>query len=231
MPRTITMSLGIINIPHKVGAKRWESCWKETALRAQIFGVNESGSRAQRNLYRELARKAGYGYYGLWKSPNPIFWDKRTYEFVRGQVTQLHGRSSGRLARRYPGFNAPRYQTEVILKDREGQEYAFICVHWASRFHVTRRFYARARFLSARTASRTVRHHKKAGRIVGFGGDTNISGRIYNPQVTWLYSQGVDKLGVAVPRKYKLSQLRSRRFDAPTDHKHGIAGSALVTIP
>lgn len=222
----------IINVPTKVGADAWERCWHEAADRADIFGINEAFNPHAKRLYRGLARQHGYGQYGTRQTGNPIFWDRDVYRKVSGRVHTIHGSSGGLLARRWPGFNAERQITDVVLRHRDTrQEVAVLNTHWVpngGRVPSIWRTWARRK--SKRLTRKLIRAHLAAGRVVVFMGDTNIREEIgLTKRMVWLRGVGIDKAGIAVPRGMRVRRKRARLFAAPTDHKHGVAFRATVT--
>jgi hypothetical protein len=217
-----------INIPIKVGEKAWEECFRETAARAPYFGVNECLSREQRALYDHLADELGLGHYGLF-GPNPVFWDQKKYRRIAGRQYQLHkGRKS-----KYAGYNAARYATVVVLEDREtGEQVTVVNAHLVPRgAKVPARWRARVRAQSLVKLTWIVQRHVRAGRAVVVMGDTNMDRPPKIPGVRWIAggTSGVDKIGVALPKRWKVANVHASEYDAPTDHKHGrVAQADLV---
>lgn len=228
-PRTVDIDPGFINIPSKVGQKAWESCWRKTATRASIFGVCENFTRKQRGTYRAQAKRHNYGVFGL-SSPNPIFWDRSLYKKLSGRVITLHAGAKDSWARRFPGFNAERKMSELILADWSGQEYAVLCSHWVPEQNVSLAFKLSARRASKKKTRELIRYHRSLGRIVIFMADTNIYRRINLAGMIWMRKRGIDKIGVAVPGNMHVTDAESETFPAPTDHKRGVAGSATIVI-
>lgn len=221
------MKLGVINIPYKVGPAAWEKCWTETADRAEVFGVNESFTKAQRRLYLRLAKEAGYGQYGTRVTPNPVFWDRSKWRRVEASVYEIHGR--GPLFRLFPGFNESRYVTEVVLRHRRRQrEIVVLNTHWVPEGRkVTAAFRDKARAESKAMVARLMRKHVAAGREVFLVGDLNIHASFVLPVLgfRWARAVGVDKVGVAVPLDREVVRAEADTFPAPTDHKHGVVAT------
>lgn len=214
---------GVINIPVKVGARAWRRCFGLMARSCGIFGVNECLSQNQRALYIKLVRRLGLGQYGVRISPNPIFWDKTKYRFVSGRQIRLHGAGDSAKARRWPGFNAARYTTEVVLEViATGQEIVVFNTHWApDGKKVPRWWLIRARRASKKALNSRIAYHTAQGRDTLVMGDFNVFRPFILGVVRWLRGKGVDKIGIALSRM-RLVRYRVRLIPAPTDHKHGI---------
>lgn len=225
------MRVAVINVPTKVGAAAWERCFRETAERAPIFGINETISREAKRLYFDLSRDMGYGRAGLWTSPNPIFYDKDQYEYVESRIHELHPRGSSPLARRFPGFNDARSVTDLVLRDKNtNKQIAVLCTHWVPEGQkVPKAWRAWARNESRRKIRKLIRHHLRHGRIVYLMGDTNIGGLIDMGvrRFKWIRPEGIDKIGVAVPKGTVLKDCNYRKYGAPTDHGAGVVARAI----
>lgn len=227
----LTLLIACMNVPTKVGRAAWAENFDKLVDRAGIFGINEAGSPRAKRLYRRLARARGYGYYGLWLGPNPVFWNKRQYAFHSGAHVRLHARNTDWRARRWPGFNAARYATVVVLKPRSGGPLVtFICWHFvAPGRKVDSQWRARMRRRSIAKVAAIVEHHHDAGRIVAGAGDANIKPPFdVVPGWEWVHGEGVDKVGVIAPAGSVISDFARVTFAARTDHRHG--KSAVVTI-
>lgn len=224
------MSIATINVPVSVGAAAWERCIRETAARAHLFGVNETKSREQINLYRQFAREHELGTAGLDGSGNAVFWRKSVYLKISSRVVPLHPRGTGALARRYPGFNDARSVTEVVLMDKRTSEVVvMLCTHWVPegrKVPVAWRLWARNK--SKRKIRKMIRFHRKWGRTVFLVGDTNIAGPVdmHVRGFKWIRSEGIDKIGVAVPKGTTLKTSDYHKYGAPTDHGAGVVASA-----
>lgn len=230
-PQIVTLLVACLNIPTKVGRAAWVDNFLKLVDRADIFGINEAGSLRAKLTYRKLAIQRGYGYYGLWRGPNPVFWDKRVYEFHSAAQVRLHARGTGWRARRWPGFNGARYATIVTLKPRSGGPLVtFINWHFvAPGPKIEPGWRARMRASSIAKIAAIVEHHHNAGRIVVGVGDANIKGPF---EVTdgweWVHVEGVDKTGVVAPPGSEIASSGAATFAARTDHKYG--RSAAITI-
>ena len=219
-----SLRLAVVNIPHKIGADRWEACWDGARRRSAIFGVNESLRGDQRDLYAALAEDTKVGHSGLRQTPNPIFWKKKRFEKVSGEVHQIHGKAAGPLARRFPGFNAERDVNEVVLRQKENdREVAVLNTHWVPNGRkVNPVWRMKMRRKSKKLVRDLVRKHKRAGRPVFVMGDTNLFLPFWMPQdFKWYRARGIDKLGGTLPGK-------GRAYPAPTDHKHGVKATATL---
>lgn len=228
----LRLLIAVINVPRKVGRKAWIRCFKLTAQRAHLFGMNEAGWLPQKRVYQRLARQLGLTFWGLFRGPNPVFWDPDIFRKLSARQIKLHARAKGRLAQRWIGFNAARYLTEVVLRHIATKTIiAVLNTHlvppgpkvepwWRARMR--KRSLARIRSL--------VHAHLAAGRIVVLMGDHNLLGKLDIPGVTWLVFEGVDKLAIAVPAGVSLDGFSIDDFLAPTDHKRGHAAEAHLTI-
>lgn len=222
-----SMRVAVVNVPIKVGP----AAWRESFDRADVlsrdgaFGVNETLSPKQRELYRELAKKRNLGWFGL-RTGNAVFWDKARWKRIRGEVVTLHARGESALARRYPGYNAARTATVVVLEDREtGDQVTIICTHWAPQGKkVPAAWGAWARREAKRQIRAVMAGHQASGRVVFLIGDLNVKAvvRMGLTGFRWLRRYGVDKIGVAVPAGTRFVSGSAKVFKAPTDHKHGV---------
>jgi endonuclease/exonuclease/phosphatase family metal-dependent hydrolase len=234
---TLHLLVAVMNIPTKVGARAWAIDFDKLADRADVFGINEAGSVRAKRLYRRLAKERGYSSWGLWRGPNPIFWDTRLYRLHSARQVRLHRRGRGRLARRFPGFNGARYVTVVTLVHRAtGREITFMCWHFvAPGWKVRAAWRAKMRRRSIATVREIEDAELAEGRpVVGFG-DTNLRDPFdLGDGWLWLRGDGVDKLGVAVPEDVRLDGYAARQsviaFPALTDHKHGISAAIPLKI-
>lgn len=234
---TLHLLVAMMNIPTKMGAHAWAVDFDKLADRADVFGINEAGSVRAKRLYRRLARERGYGYFGLFIGPNPVFWDRRLYQLYSATQVRLHGRGKGRLAVKFPGFNGPRYVTVVVLEHLgTGRKVTVLCWHFvAPGWKVLAGWRARMRKRSIARVAAIVKHHLEAGRaVVGFG-DTNLRNEFdLVDGWLWLRGDGVDKLGVAVPDNVHLDGYAARLsvvpFPALTDHKHGVSAAVPLKI-
>jgi len=214
------LSTAAINIPIKVGATNWAWCWLGAYSYGAIFGVNESLTKKQRDVYAD--RMAGspqpVAQFGLRQTPNPVFWRKERFQRIYGKIHKLHKAGTGPLAKKYPGYNAARYVTEVVLRQRvDGREFAVLNTHLVPNGpKVDKTWRKKARRKSKRDLRQLVRKHKKAGRGVIVMGDMNLYKPFKMPPgFKWIRKFGIDKIGSTVPGNASL-------FAAPTDHKHGV---------
>lgn len=230
--RRAALRVGVINIPTKVGPTAWLDCWTLTADRCGIFGVNEVFHPNAKALYLELAKEHGYSQYGTRGGPNPVFFDRKRWRRVSGRLHRIHGR--GDRFGRWPGFNESRYVTDVVLARRRrpgAPEVAVLCTHWVPNGRkVTAIFRAAARRQSKKLVEQLMREHQAAGRIVYVIGDTNIARtfKLRGRGFEWIRGKGIDKVGVAVPRRFVVGKTSVDVFDAPTDHHHGVATTAQI---
>ena len=218
--------VAIINITVGAGQANWEKAFLAAAARSEIFGVNECLTQKQRETYRRLAKKAGLSHYGT-GTPNPIFWDRSKYGFVRANTYKLHGAGPNR---RYPGFNAERYATVVILEHIEtGEEITIICTHWVPRGKKVPEWWRRlAREKSRVKIANIARNHMKDRRKVILIGDLNVAGAYeIITRAKYIVSSGVDKIVVFPERKVKKAKVQ--RFDAPVDHGGGVSATVWWT--
>lgn len=224
------MRIAIINVPTKVGAVAWERCFRETATRAPLFGINEVIAREAKRLYAAQSKTMGYGHAGLVNSPNPVFYNKALYDRMEVRVHTLHARGTSPLARRYEGFNDARSVSEVVLMERDTHKQIVVLnTHWVPEGKkVPAAWRAWARSESKRKVRKLIRFHMKHGRIVYLIGDTNIAGVIDMGirRFKWIRSEGIDKIGVAVPKGTTLKTSDYHKYGAPTDHGAGVIASA-----
>ena len=227
--RSFRLRATTINIPVQVGRGNWEACWLKAKRQGPLFGAQECFNKAQKSLYRRLAKEHGWGKFGV-GHPNPVFWDKNVYEKIDGRVIMLHDEATGPLAKKKPGFNAARYMTEVVLRHKgTGLIVVVLNFHWVPEQFVNPVFKAMARRKSKKKARKRIRLHKKLGRIVVPMGDTNIYERISLAGTRWMRPKGIDKLGVAIPSNMVIVELGCDPFEAPTDHKRGYKGEAVIS--
>lgn len=226
--KTFELTATTINIPVQVGSTSWAKCWLKAKKQGPLFGSQECFAQGQKALYRRLAKRHGWGKFGV-GHPNPVFWDKNVYEKIDARVIMLHAESKGKLARKKPGFNAERYMTEVVLRHKTtGLIVVVENFHWVPEQFVTAIFRASARHKSKKIARDRIKLHKSMGRIVVPMGDSNIYKRIKLAGTVWMRALGIDKLGVAVPPKMKVVKATNDPFQAPTDHKRGYKGQATI---
>lgn len=225
------LRIGTINVPTKVGPNNWETCFRRMATRADIFGINEVGSKHAKALYNRVKDDEGFSQFGLFRGTNPVFWNVGKYRLVHGRSHRIHGAARGRLARRFPGFNAERTLTEVVLAQRAGgPEIAVLYTHWvAPGWKVNPIWRRRMRARSKSLLRELVREHWAAGRIVVPMGDFNLRLPFWVIRgFRWLRGRGVDKVGILAPAGIAVTA-DVDVFPAPTDHKHGVAVDVDLT--
>lgn len=214
------LNVAVINAPIKVGADNWAKCWNRAHANSAVFGINESLTKKQRDVYRVQMAKSPkpVGQFGLHQTPNPIFWRKDRFRKLSGKVHQIHPSNTGPLADKYPGFNAARYITEVVLLQKvDKREFTILNTHLVPNGpKVNDKWRKKARRKSKRDLRQLVRKHKKAGREVIVMGDMNLYKPFKMPPgFKWIRKFGIDKIGSTLPGTASL-------FEAPTDHKHGV---------
>lgn len=224
--------VGVINVPIKVGPRKWAACWRIMARRTGVFGVNESLSRRQRLVYAALTTSRHWGQYGLWASPNPIFWNRETWRKVPGSGAVIKLHDAGPWAHDFPGYNASRYATVVTLERRRSKiQHTIICTHLVSDGAKNPRpWRIQVRETSTSQLRNLVDGFTDNGNVVWLFGDMNIKapfpmGRRFH----WVRGVGIDKVGVAVPRGYHEPRGTFTLPPAPTDHKHGLVAHVELT--
>lgn len=218
------LRLASINVPTSVGRDAWVECFEATASRADIFGAQEVFTRRAKRTFIRQAKRYGLSQHGIGKGPNPIFWDTAKYRRKHAGHYQLHGARRSR----WVGFNAARSASVVVLEpiNQDGPDVTVINTHWVPRGpKVAAWWRSRARKRSRRIVGHLVAAHVARGRVVVVMGDFNMDTPPDLPEVTWLVGarSGVDKIGVAVPRGYRIGTRQAEHYPAPTDHKHGVA--------
>lgn len=235
----LLLRVAFMNIPTKVGWRAWRANFRALDERGQVFGINEAGARRAKALYAVLAKRRRLGYFGLWIGPNPIFWDRRRYRLHSAAQVKLHGRAPGWRSLRWPGFNAARYVTVVVLEPLDGGPLeTYLNWHWvAPGPKVDEKWRARMREISDRKVTEIIEHHRAAGRIVVGFGDINLrDAPDLGGHVIWLREQGVDVLCIALPDGVQLATTVARAraqvdvFEADTDHKHGVSADIPLEI-
>lgn len=226
------VAVGLINIPIKVGKRAWCRCFGLMLRQTDIFGVNESLTVRQRRLYRQIAREKGWAWAGS-TGPNPVFWNRRKYHLISARRVRLHPAGTSRRARLFPGYNAAREVTEVVLgvNGHPGTEVAILCWHGVpGGIRVPRAWRDEMRALTKARIAWLTDKHLGAGRIVFSVADTNIFRAFALGAIRWLRGRGVDKVGVAVPRNVQITAPRAYTFRAPTDHRHGVVGVVRLIV-
>jgi hypothetical protein len=220
---------GFINVPSGVGRAAWVECFEATAERAPIFGMCEIHTRAAKKTMLTQARRYGLSQHGLFKGPDPIFWDTSRYRRIHANHYRLHGAR----ASRWVGFNAARYANVVVLRPRkdDGPDVTVICTHWVPRGpKVAAWWRTKARKRSRDKVAHLVAAHAARGRVVVVMGDFNMDTPPRLPEMTWLVGvrHGVDKIGVTVPRGWRIKARTADRFRAPTDHRFGVSAEVEI---
>lgn len=227
----LRLDVALTNIPTRVGRDAWSKCFRLMAGSASIFGINEAFSKDAKRLYLDLAEQHQLAQYGTSVTPNPVFWSSSEYRKVSARPLKLHGAATGVLARRYPGYNAGRYLTEVVLAPvGGGPEVAVLNWHLVpGGLKVNPLWRRKVRKKSKRKIRDLARKHTAAGRVVVGMGDANIV-KPFNviPGWRWLRGRGIDKLGVAAPPGHAITNVTAHTYPAPTDHRIGIAAGAVV---
>jgi hypothetical protein len=214
--KALRLTVALINVPVKVGAASWEACFR-LAAKSPIFGLNESSTRRQRELYAALSEKIGFSHSGLRNCTNPIFWDADRFTKLFSEVHEIHPAGTGPLADKYPGFNAARTINEVVLADSAGHEFAVLCTHFVPNgVKVNSAWRDKVRKESKRALRKLAQEHREAGRKVVVMGDMNM----YEPfrlgkGIRWYRKFGIDKIGGT-------GKGSAKTFKAPTDHKRGV---------
>lgn len=224
------LRVAVCNVPTSVGPKAWRECFTETAKRGDIFGINEAHSPRQKITFRRLAKRQGLRKVGL-TGPNPLFNDPAEWRRTHASVHRLHG--PGPLARRWPGFNAPRYATVAVYEPvrDDGPAVTVINAHLVPRGpKVPSRWREKARQRAVDHLDRLIAAHTDRGRVVIPLGDFNMDEAPDLEDVVWVVGahHGVDKIGVAVPAGWRIAARQGDRFPAPTDHGGGV--TAVIEI-
>lgn len=224
------VSVGTINVPANKGVAAALECFERTAAQVPDFGMNEVGNSLIKDRLQEHRLDEHHGQWGLYQGPNPIFWDWREFRPVDGTKIhhKIHEKARGKKAHKYPGYNGPRFVTEVVLEkydgDDEDLEVARIHTHWVPNGRKVNAWWRnKMRRKSKLFVKALILKHLKAGRIVVVTGDLNIRlpFSFGIPGFVWLKGFGVDKIGAVAPRGYRIINKKSGRFRAPTDHKYG----------
>lgn len=222
------MRVAAVNVPYSVGLRSWLRCFRLALRHAPIAGFNEILTRAQKAALMTVVVARGLGVAAL-RSPNPIIWKRRVLKRKWSRVVRLHDGATGRLAARYPGFNAARFATIGVWKHRKRDlTFGMVLVHFvpAPTPKIDNIWRTSARE-QAITKTQALVDEIHALGIVGFLlGDFNDFEPIDFDHVRWIRGHGVDKVGVILPEGVRLEDAEFALFDAPTDHKHGIAARA-----
>lgn len=226
------ISIGMINVPTKMGTRGYEECYERTSARCDIFGMNEVFARFAKRTVIQESRQHGNAQWGTGRGPNPLFWDETKYRKRWASQHLLHGR--GPRYAQYPGFNERRKATVVVLEDlmdTSNPDTTVINTHLlalASR-KIGMVWGRRARKRSLRLIRDIVREHLEAGRIVILMGDMNMRLPFWvNRRFTWVRGRGIDKIGIAVPKGYRVVKKEFSLFAAPTDHQHGVEADIWI---
>lgn len=222
-----SLGVAVINVPIKVGRDAWEECF-DLAAQSAVFGFNETLSAAQRAVYatKVAQHRRPLAHFGL-TSPNPIFYREKRFRFVSGKVHQIHGKAPGPLAQEYPGYNAARYITELVLRQKaDGTEFAFLNTHLVPNGKkVNPLWRAVVRRKSIKMLNELTQKHIDASRVVVVMGDMNIYEPFKMPaRFRWYRPKGIDKIGGTRPGE-------AETFEAPTDHKRGVRAQISLKKP
>lgn len=222
-----------MNIPTQVGALNWGRAFRRMFNRpgANVGMAQEVFTGRAKALAKRIAKRKGWGSFGVANSPNPIFYDKRVWEKVDGYIHRIHGRLS--KADQYPGFNGARYITVLVLKNKvTGRVETFVNTHLVPEGpKVTEAERRAARRKSKKALKEIGREHVALGRTVWIGGDMNWAKpfRLAIPGFRWIRRRGIDKGGVAPGKGLRFIRASYDAFPAPeVDHKHGIQFTAVI---
>lgn len=225
---TVKVRVAACNVPTSVGLRAAEDCFEATAAHGDVIAFQEIFARRTKKAYVRLARRYGLSQYGLFKGPNPLMWDAAKYERRAASHYRLHGSRRSR----WVGFNAARYATVVVLRPKQGApDVTVINTHWVPRGpKVAAWWRTRARKRARDKVAHLVAAHAARGRVVVVMGDFNMDTPPRLPEVTWVVGvrHGVDKIGVTVPRGYRIAARTADRFQAPTDHRHGVSAEVEI---
>lgn len=235
--RSLSLSVACMNIPTKVGPAKWRTCFNKLAAAGDVISINEAGSLKAKRLYNRLKNQHHMSQFGLFRGPNPIFWDVRKFAKVSAKQIRLHARGTGALARRFPGFNGARFMTVVVLQPldaeghRLGPEVAFLNWHFvAPGPKVPAAWRARKRRQSEAKVRAERAKHIAAGRIVVGNGDANEDAFDLADADWWIHDDGPDLMFVAVPAGVEVTHVLPGLIPAPTDHKRGKRADLTFTI-
>lgn len=223
------LAVATINIPIKVGAEAWAECVVKAMNNGDVIVLNEILSQRQRDVVLDVIERNGYAQYGIRQNPNPVLWDASKFKLVAGRVVEIHGK--GPWAKRFPGYNAERYFTVVVLRpvsmgDDDSRDFVVIGLHWVSGGSKLPSAWRGAMRLRSQVLLRRVLWQcRRKGMVAVVMGDTNIAApfKIRVPGFRWVRGKGIDKVGLLLPRKVRRGISRFRLFFAPTDHKYGVA--------
>lgn len=223
--------VGTVNVPVKVGPRAWTRCWRIMSRKTGAFGVNESLSRRQRAVYAALCVRRGWGQYGLRNSPNPIFYKRECWNKVpgTGRVVELH--PAGPWERTYPGYNAARYATLVVLERRSGQRHAFVATHLVSAgSKVPAPWREQVRADSLAQLRELVDDLTDLGLVVWLLGDMNLGPAFdMGDRFQWVRGLGIDKVGVSLPGGITLGDHGFDLVRVPSDHPNAVVCRVHLT--
>ncbi len=225
------VKIGCINIPTSVGQESWRDCFEAASSRSEVFGVNEVLSDSAKRIYSSMSEEKRYGHYGLAQGPNPIFWDRSHYTIGDSGTEDIHGR--GPFYSRWPGFNEARQLTWVILRPRgsseaDRDEFMVVNTHWVPNgTKVPNAWRLLVRAQSKRALRKVVRGSMRDGMPCFVVGDMNIyeEFRVIR-RFEWIRGVGIDKVGLALPKRLTRGDCSFDMYPAPTDHKRGVAAVA-----
>lgn len=225
-----TLPVATINIPRKIGPGAWTACLVKAMSEGKVVVANEILTQNQKRVALDVAEKRGYAQSGVRQCPNPIFWDASKFRLVAARVVTIHG--EGPWAKRWPGYNAKRTMNVAVLRplsmadDDDSRDFCVIGLHWVSAGRkVPSAWRARMRVRSRFLLAQVLWTCWRKGMVAVVMGDMNIPEpfAVRVPGFRWVRGIGLDKIGLLIPRGFKRGVSRFHKFDAPTDHKYGIA--------
>lgn len=229
---TLLLRASTINIPTSAGRKAWRRALAIATRHGDLTGAQEVFSPRAKALFVWLARHLGLRQFGLVYSPNPIFSDPDVWRRTRGNVHKLHGRGPLKYFRKWSGFNAARYATVAIYEhtNADAPLVTHLNTHLVPRGPKVPDWWRdQVRRISIEKITDIVAAHLAAGRVVLLTGDFNMEDAPKIPGVQWLWDDGVDKIGIAVPEGVDVARFIAHTFDAPVDHRHGVAAAITIT--
>lgn len=234
-PRTMELHVATINVPGSVGPEAWKRCFELVFQHGRDFaGANEIGRPGAKAMFARIAKALGREQFGTFRGPNPIVSNRARWKRTGGRTWRLHAAGASALARKWVGFNGPRYATVTTnrpVKAPFTPEVTAIQTHWVPRGKKVPAWWRKRQAERSRViVAKLVRTHLNRGRIVLVMGDLNVERAPAITGVKWVHDRGVDKIGVACPAGVQLTKHSSAFFDAPTDHDHGVHADLTFTI-